>query len=500
MIIYRLKAFDSVNRAILWHKLLEYGVSPHFVGVLKNMYDGIIASVRTSPTSITEPFTCARGLRQGDSLSAILFILFVNDLEKFMLESECRTIFLDTLPFLLMFLADDLSLFDTEIRGLQRKLNLLAMYCDRYQLEVNIRKTNVVVFRGRGNLRDNEKWYYKGICVETADTYTYLGVEVSSNCNWEEAKATRIRKSTRALFKVYRNLNDFGTVTPSLVLRIFDSKILPILLYGCEIWGVGNIEDVISFANKFYKYLLRLKSNASVLLARGELGRKCLNVIIYERVIKFWIQCVSADVGSAKHCAYIDQCRMVNDGVNCWAGKVRDLLFLTGFGDVWINQSKNRLISFAHEFKHRYTTMDFQTWHGSIEDASSFRTYRLVKSVLDYEPYLDMNMSLENRNLITRLRGALLGIRSNTGRWYENIEYERRICEFCNSGQVENEYHVLFECSVWSTFRCRMNTFPEFRDKDMIKVLSAENENLVRELCVYLKDVLQFRSDILQIL
>lgn len=164
---------------------------------LKVMYDGINACVRTGRSTVTTDFQCGRGLRQGDSLSSILFILFINDLEEFLVQRQCRGISLHGLPFLLMFLADNLSLFDREVKGLQRKLNLLFEYCAKYELTVNLKKTNVIVFRNaRSRIRTDEKWTYGGVPIEIVEVYTYLGVEVSSTCKWTETINVRIRKST----------------------------------------------------------------------------------------------------------------------------------------------------------------------------------------------------------------------------------------------------------------------------------------------------------------
>ena len=58
------------------------------------------------------------------------------------------------------------------------------------------------------------------------------------------------------------------------------------------------------FANNFYRSLLKLRPNAPVTLARGELGRADLDVLINEKVVKFWVSCVCADLNSAINISY----------------------------------------------------------------------------------------------------------------------------------------------------------------------------------------------------
>ena len=42
---------------------------------------------------------------------------------------------------------------------LQHSLDLLYAYCSKWGLEVNISKTKIIVFRKRGRVKENEKWY-----------------------------------------------------------------------------------------------------------------------------------------------------------------------------------------------------------------------------------------------------------------------------------------------------------------------------------------------------
>lgn len=73
-----------------------------------------------------------------------------------------------------------------------------------------------------------------------------------------------------------------------LQLQLFDAMVLPILMYGCEIWGVGNNSIIESFCVKFYKTILGLKKSTPNCILYGELGRFPIEIFIKCRIVAFW--------------------------------------------------------------------------------------------------------------------------------------------------------------------------------------------------------------------
>ena len=74
------KAFDFVVRDILWFKLIRLGVRGKMVNIIKSIYSRVKSRVKHDNT-LSEPFTCDIGVRQGECLSPFLFEMYVNDLE-----------------------------------------------------------------------------------------------------------------------------------------------------------------------------------------------------------------------------------------------------------------------------------------------------------------------------------------------------------------------------------------------------------------------------------
>jgi hypothetical protein len=76
------KAFDSVDRCALWHKLLQYCIDGKMLKIIHNMYESAKSCVRLG-TKLSDHFYSNVGVRQGENLFPVLFSLFLNDLVEF---------------------------------------------------------------------------------------------------------------------------------------------------------------------------------------------------------------------------------------------------------------------------------------------------------------------------------------------------------------------------------------------------------------------------------
>ncbi|MEP5351923.1 MAG: reverse transcriptase domain-containing protein, partial [Luteolibacter sp.] len=70
------KAYDSVDRELLWEVLTRFGVPTKMLRIIRNFHDGMRARVRTDDGEHSEWFDVTQGLRQGCVLSPLLFNVF----------------------------------------------------------------------------------------------------------------------------------------------------------------------------------------------------------------------------------------------------------------------------------------------------------------------------------------------------------------------------------------------------------------------------------------
>ena len=106
------KAYDRVPQDKLWTVLQEYGVNGQLLCVIKSFYCRPEVCVRVNGKQ-SKPFHVGVGLRQGCVLSSLLFIVYMNWIDKCSQADECAAIGNCNISRLLF--ADDLVLlFSTE--------------------------------------------------------------------------------------------------------------------------------------------------------------------------------------------------------------------------------------------------------------------------------------------------------------------------------------------------------------------------------------------------
>ena len=71
-------------------------------------------------------------------------------------------------------------------------------------------------------------------------------------------------------------------------LDLFDKVVIPVLLYGSEVWGFENLDLIEHLHLKFLKYLFNLKSSTPAYMVYGETDRFPLYISIYCRMISHW--------------------------------------------------------------------------------------------------------------------------------------------------------------------------------------------------------------------
>ena len=173
--------------------------------------------------------------------------------------------------FMLLY-ADDTTVCSESAEGLQQALDALSDYCDKWSLQVTVDKTKVVVF-SRGKIRKMPTVKYKGQSLEVVFELQYLVVCFNYNNKFNVAQKTLYDKASRAMFGLLKKCRKLDTQ-----IELFDRLIVPILLYGCEVWCPMMTNLASKLQLRFYKIILKLNKSTPSCMVYGEFGQFPLEV------------------------------------------------------------------------------------------------------------------------------------------------------------------------------------------------------------------------------
>ena len=228
------KAFDTVCRDLLLHKISCLGINGHFFDCLSDMYNNSIARIKISRL-LTPNINIDRGTEQGHPLSPDLFKIFIQNLSS-MLKSIGDYPELADIMISHLLWADDLVLLALSPAALQENIDILVKFCHLMGLEVNINKTKVITFHPSKSKHTRNQFFLGDLPIKNTETYCYLGIVFHQNGNFTAANAELRAKALRALYGLKGSIIKDALSHKSLCI-LFDSLIKPILLYGCQIVG-----------------------------------------------------------------------------------------------------------------------------------------------------------------------------------------------------------------------------------------------------------------------
>ena len=320
-------------------------------------------------------------------------------------------------------------------------------------ITVNIPKTKILAFKKGGRLSKREKWTYQGTIIETVKNFKYVGCIFSPSGNFTACMDELMESSRRALFVLSKLFRTNPEILPVNKIQLFNSKIMPILSYASEIWGMNNIDSIECFYLSFLKSVLGVKKATPNCYVYGELGIYPLKIEFQMRAIKYWLKIISLNL---PHESYIRKIYIELLLVNIhfpntvtWITKIRDILFKCGMGSYWFDQKVGDEEVFLIVLRQRLTDMYLQEWHSNIEASSNNRLYKHLKDKHNFENYLNINNNYF-RTAITKIRLSSHVFNVERGRWGK-LPLRDRLCNLCLT--TEDEFHVFIECPRYKKIR-----------------------------------------------
>ena len=458
------KAYDSVPRELLWTKLERLGVHGWFLDGIKALYADVPMAVKTAQ-GLTTNFQSVMGVKQGCPLSPTLFGLYLDDLEDTM---RAKQHLLDSpslagVTLLALLYADDLALVSTSMAGLQAQLDVLRDYARRWGLTVNVEKTKAVIYRAvRTPVCSNPILMYDGERIELVDSFKYLGIDLHCTQSFCDAGLPRKESGQRALPAMLHRCRELGINDPLLQVKLFDALVQPVMMYAVEFWGAGDVlkgelaGDLVH--RTFLRGVLGVRSGTPSMAVLAEAGRYPLRVFAAKMLLKYWNRLVRMDGDRLVKRAFVvsaalaaaSTCRLRRKS---WAGQAAAVLELLGL-------PCNLAAPAVVDVERGVSTLQ-SAYLSSVTDSESSKVQQylrmrdaVVPETYCIAPYLKAVGGWRQRKRLAQLRTGSHWLAVESGRLEgAALPRDRRVCQRCNSGDVDDEAHMVFRCAALSRLR-----------------------------------------------
>ena len=160
------------------------------------------------------------------------------------------TTMLDDLDF-----ADDIALLSHNHNQMQEKTDIMNTVSKNIGLKINRNKTKVI----RILTANNNEISVDGEPLEDVSSFTYLGSTINKEGGVEEDVKKRIQKARHAfvgLDKIWKNKN----IMERTKIKIFNSNVKSILLYGSETWRMNKqtSRKIQAFTNRCLRRIVNI--------------------------------------------------------------------------------------------------------------------------------------------------------------------------------------------------------------------------------------------------
>ena len=272
------------------------------------------------------------------------------------------------------------------------------------------------------------------------------------------------------------------------MLDLFDNTVIPVLLYGCELWGFQTLYLIEKLQLKFYKFLFKLRPSTPSHMIYGETGKFPVSIIIKTRLLMYWYKLVCPDNSNKLSSMVYNimyNLNLTGRHTSSYISFVRTTLIELGLPGVWDNQNTIHLDKtwFKNYIKTTLQNQFIQTWQNTLDNTSMYTIYRMIKPTFIQSPYIKILINSCTIPII-RFLTTNNNLPVNVLR-YADINREDRICIKCNQRDIGDEFHYLLICPFFNQKRAEMLPKKYTKRPNAITfqaILNTSNKNTLLKL------------------
>ena len=241
------------------------GISDHLTCLLRNLYAGQEATVRTGHGT-TDWFQVGKGVREGCILSPCLFNFYAEyimrnaGLEEAQAGLKIAGRNINNLRYV-----DDTTVMAEAEKELKFLLMKVKEESEKAGLKLNIQKAKIMASN------TITSWEIDGETVETVTDFSFFGSKITADGDCSHEIKGRLLLGRKAMTNLDSILKSRDITLPTKVY-IVKAVVFPVVVYGCESWSIkkADVQRTDAFELWCWRRLLRVpwtarRSSQSVL-------------------------------------------------------------------------------------------------------------------------------------------------------------------------------------------------------------------------------------------
>ena len=359
-------------------------------------------------------------------------------------------------------------------------------YCSTWKLKVNAAKTKVIIF-WRSNRFAKPKFTYGNQEIEIVDNYTYLGTIFAANGSFVKEKRHRVEQASKAMYFLLQKGRKLD-LPFDMLCSLFDKLVVPILLYGAEVWCHESLEIIERLQYKFLRLALKVSYFVPMEMLLCETGRLPLSVNIKTKTVQFWARLLNQNGNKSKLSYQVYQLLIALDRkevyTSPWIKFMKSILNDSGFSYLWDNQVAPNKVFIKSYISKSFSDQTVQNTLVKMNENSKCVNYRVFKHEISREAYIDTNNAYIIRTWADFRLGKMSYKMGTLGK-----------CKLCNEAS-HDEFHILLECRELRELRERFMQRFFFRNPNVLKFNQlvnrcSENVKTRKKITTFLNEVMK---------
>ena len=220
--------------------------------------------------------------------------------------------------------------------------------------------------------------------LEVVDEYTYLGIVFNYNGKFTKAISKQASQGRKAFYSLYNKVKKLY-LPVDISLELFDQLVLPVMLYGCEVWGYSDLKELDILHRKYIKMLLGLYKCTPNVMVYGESG--CFPVLnhVKSRMTTFYMRLINGNRNKLSYIMYqVLRKKHITEPLSNipWIEFIKKAFNDIGMTDIWIYEGMGQQTNHVKQtVKTKIKDIFLQNWSAELEAHEYCDAYRSIKNL-----------------------------------------------------------------------------------------------------------------------